>query len=179
MGIDAWWLAADEAGVTLYLVQSKNTRATRDDLRKLRDGFCSGDGPCQAYTANRPLQERAAELRERLVPHLTIEMHLVSSRLVTASLRTAGQPSSRKRQFRIHDNDYPVSLYVNDVESLKQNLQVIDGQPILAQFGIRESDYFKLKPSGGLITVSAAIKGSELARLYNEHRINLFRENPR
>lgn len=178
MGIDAWWLAADEAGVTLYLVQSKNTRATRDDLRKLRDGFVAVMDPAKAYTANRPLQERAAELRERLVPHLTIEMHLISSRLVTASLRTDGQPLEEET-VRIHDNDYPVSLYVHDVESLKQNLQVIDGQPILAQFGIRESDYFKLKPSGGLITVSAAIKGSELARLYNEHRINLFRENPR
>ena len=177
-GIDAWWLETDEGRATLYLVQSKDTRATRDDLRKLHDGLESVMDPRRAFTANRPLQEYAAELRERLVPHLAIEMHLVSSKLITKGMRKNGEPLETGAA-RIQDRDYPVSYYTHDIESLRDNLRVEPDQPIQARFTVQREKYFELEPAGGLRSVSTAIKANELADLYNRHRINLFRENPR
>ena len=178
MGIDAWLLAADESGMTLYLIQSKDTRATREDLTKLRDGFIDVMNPAKAYLANRALQERAAELRERIVPDLSIEFHLVSSRLLQSRLRTDGQ-SLEDGHLQIEGGTFPYACYVHDVESLAQNLRVISGQPINAEFTIGGSDYFVLDPRGGHKSVGAAIKASELALLYSKNQINLFRENPR
>ena len=180
-GIDAWWLAVEESGLTLYLVQAKDTRATKDDLRRLRRGFTDAMDPATVGAANRSVQENAAELHERLTPDLTIEMHLVTSRLVSRNLRTDGQPLDDidAPTIEIRGSEYPVSYYIHDVESIAQNLSVTPDLPIDARFSIGKNDYFMLNPSGGLRTVSAAIRASELALLYNQNRINLFRENPR
>ena len=177
MGIDAWWLAADESGSKLYLIQSKDARATAEDLTKLRDGFTSVMDPSKAYLANRAVQERAAELRERILPDLTIEFHLVSSRLVQSRLRTDGQPIE-DGHLKFEGDRFPYASYVHDVESLAQNLRVISGQPINADFTVGSGDYFVLDPTGGHKSVAASIKASELALLYSKNQINLFRENP-
>lgn len=180
-GIDAWWLAIEEAGLTLYLIQAKDTRATKNDLRTMRSGLSDAMDPALVGKANRPLQENAGELRERIAPDLTIELHLVCSRLVSRDLRTDGQPIEGLDlpTIEIGGAEYPVSYYVHDVESLATNLRVTPDEPIEAQFVIGEQDYFMLNPSGGLRTVSAAIRANELALLYNQNRVNLFRENPR
>ena len=46
MGIDAWYLAKEESTKVLYLVQSKDTKANKSDLDKLKNGFV---GPFPAY----------------------------------------------------------------------------------------------------------------------------------
>ena len=165
MGIDAWWLSAEESGLTLYLIQAKDTRATRDDLRKLRSGFADVMDPDNVELANRALQENVAEFRERIAPDLTIETHLVSSRLVSKDLRTDGQPLAGLDMptIEIQGTDYPLTFYVHDVEILAENLRVTPDKPIDAAFSIGQQDFFMLNPNGGLRTVSAAIKANELA----------------
>ncbi len=178
MGIDAWWLAADESGAKLYLIQSKDKRATKEDLTKLREGFISVMDPSKAYMANRALQERAAELRDRIAPGLAIEFHLVSSQLVQRNLKTDGE-SLDDGHIEIEGTRYAFSSFVHDVESLAQSLRVIDTQPIEADFTVSNDGHFVLEPKNAAKTVSAAISASELALLYSKNRTNLFRENPR
>ena len=74
---------------------------------------------------------------------------------------------------------FPTAFYVHDVESLAANLRVIQEHPITAQFHLRKDEYFKYQTESKYVTVSAAIRADELARLFNLNRLNLFRLNPR
>ena len=178
MGIDAWYLSKEESTKTLYLVQSKDTRATKDDLVKLKSGFLDLFDPTTSISANSEVRTRAAELQSEIDDDLTIEMHLVTSKLVAHNLRTDGRPLENY-SISFLNRTFQVSTYVHDVESLASNLRVIKENPITAQFHVGEGEYFKYQTKSKYVTVSAAIRADELARLFNQNRLNLFRLNPR
>ena len=178
MGIDAWYLAKDESAKVLYLVQSKDTRAGKSDLDKLKSGFQDLFDPTSSINANGEVRTRAAELQSQVDDDLTIEMHLVTSRLVAQNLRKDGQPL-RSEDIPLMGRKFATAFYVHDVESLAANIRVIQEQPITAQFHVGKDEYFKYETESNYRTVSAAIRADELARLFNHNRLNLFRLNPR
>ena len=81
MGIDAWYLANEESTKVLYLVQSKDTRANKNDLDKLKNGFLDLFHPTKSVNANSEVRTRAAELQLEVNDDLTVEMHLVPSHI--------------------------------------------------------------------------------------------------
>ena len=178
MGIDAWYLANDDSRKVLYLVQSKDTRATKNDLENIKNGFLDLFHPTKSINANSEVRTRAAELQSELNDDLTIEMHLVTSRLVSRNLRTDGQPLGNE-EISFLDRTFQATYYIHDVESLASNLRVIKEQPIAARFHLGRDEYFRYKTESKYLTVSAAIRADELAQLYNQNRLNLFRLNPR
>ena len=178
MGIDAWYVAKDDSSAVLHLIQSKDTRATKNDLNKLKSGFLDLFDPIKGVTANAEIRARAAELQLELDENFTIEMHLVTSRLVARDLRTDGRPLWTE-SICLLDKTLPAAFYVHDVESLAENLRVIQEHPIAAQFQVGKDEYFKYQTESKFVTVSAAIRADELARLFNQNRLNLFRLNPR
>ena len=105
-------------------------------------------------------------------------MHLVTSKLVARNLRTDGQPLWNE-EISFLDRTFPPAFYVHDVESLAANLRVIHEHPITARFHLAKGEYFKYQTKSKYATVSAAIRADELARLFNQNRLNLFRLNPR
>ncbi len=178
MGIDAWYLAKDDARRVLYLVQSKDTRATKSDLDKLAQGFLDLFHPTSSLNANTEVRTRAAELQSELDAYFTIEFHLVASKLVAKNLRTDGEPLSQK-DISFLGRTFATASYVHDVESLAGNLRVIQEHPITAQFHIGQGEYFAYQTNSNYRTVSAAIRADALARLFHQNRLNLFRLNPR
>ena len=178
MGIDAWYLANDEARRVLYLVQSKDTRATKGDLDKLAKGFLDLFHPTNSLNANTEVRTRAAELQPHLDDDFTIEFHLVTSKLVAKNLRTDGEPLSNE-DISFLGRTFPTVSYVHDVESLAGNLRVIQEHPITAHFQIGQGEYFGYQTNSNYRTVSAAIRADALARLFHQNRLNLFRLNPR
>jgi hypothetical protein len=92
MGIDAWYLASDRSPKVLYLVQSKDTRADRNDLHKLRNGFVDLFNPALSVNANNEVRVRASELAQELDEQMVIEFHLVTSELASRGLRMEGEP---------------------------------------------------------------------------------------
>ena len=178
MGIDAWYLAKDEAKKVLYLVQSKDTRATKSDLDKLKNGFVDLFHPTNSVNANSEVRTRAAELQMEVDDDLTIEFHLVTSKLVAKSLRTDGEPL-RNDDISFLGRTFSTASYVHDVESLSGNLRVIQEHPIMARFQIGKDEYFEYQTNSNYRTVSAAIRADALAQLFNQNRLNLFRLNPR
>ena len=68
---------------------------------------------------------------------------------------------------------------MHDVETLAENLRVIQERPITAQFRLGNDQYFKYETESKYVTVSAAIRADSLATLFNQNRLNLFRLNPR
>ncbi len=80
MGIDAWYLAKDEARKVLYLVQSKDTRAIKSDLDKLTVGFLDLFHPTNSVNANGEVRTRAAEIQMEVDDDLTIDSLVKSHR---------------------------------------------------------------------------------------------------
>lgn len=177
-GIDSWYYDPDEGGPTLYLVQAKQGKVALDDLRKLRNGFEEVMNPELAFKANVRLQGRALEFREMMSQDTRIEIHLVSRRIATPNLKKAVE-QSRTREVRIGEHVFTCEAFVDDVESLAENLKLLDNKRIEAAFTVKRSHYFEIDPPGGLKTVSAAVEARELAALYNKNETNLFRLNPR
>lgn len=178
MGIDAWYLAKDESKKVLYLVQSKDTKATKGDLDKLKTGFLDLFHPTKSISANGEVRTRAAELQLEVNDDLVVEMHLVTSKLVSRNLRTHGEPLWSE-EITFLGRTFPVAYFVHDVETLATNLRVIQEHPISAQFRVGKDQYFVYRTETQYATVSAAIRADELARLFNHNRLNLFRLNPR
>ena len=178
MGIDAWYLANEEPTKVLYLVQSKDTRANKNDLDKLKNGFLDLFHPTKSINANSEVRTRAAELQLEVNDDLTIEMHLVTSRLVAQNLRTDGQPLWNE-DISFLGRTFPTTFHVHDVESLAANLRVVQEHPITARFHLGRDEYFMYQTKSQYVTVSAAIRADELARVFNQNRLNLFRLNPR
>ena len=178
MGIDAWHLSKEDSTKVLYLVQSKDTRANKSDLDKLKSGFLDLFHGAERINANSEVRTRAAELRSELNDDLTIEMHLVTSKLVARNLRSDGKPIWNE-DISLLGRTFPTAVYVHDVESLAENLRVIREHPITAQFQLGKDQYFKYQTKSNYVTVSAAIRADSLASLFNQNRLNLFRLNPR
>ena len=178
MGIDAWYLADDESRKVLYLVQSKDTKASKVDLDKLKNGFLDLFHPTKSINANTEVRTRAAELRLQVSNDLNVEFHLVTSKLVARNLRRDGEPLWSE-DISFLGRSFPTAFYVHDVEALAGNLRVIQEHPITAHFDIGRDEYFKYQTNSNYLTVSAAIRADQLARLFNQNRLNLFRLNPR
>lgn len=178
MGIDAWYLADDESRKVLYLVQSKDTRARKGDLDKLKNGFLDLFHPTKSINANAEVRTRAAELQLQASDDLLVEFHLVTSKLVAQSLRGDGKPLWNE-DISFLGRSFPTAFYVHDVEALAANLRVIQEHPITARFDVGRDEYFKYQTDSNYLTVSAAIRADQLARLFNHNRLNLFRLNPR
>lgn len=180
MGIDAWYLSSDGPSKVLYLLQSKDTRATRDDLLKLRDGFIDLLDPTKSVNANGEVRARAAELHQEINEinnDMRIEFHLATSKSVARRLQTEVQ--SLPETIDIAGHSLPASFFVHDVEDLAANLRLVQEQPIKATFTLAGEEYFEYITESNFKTVSAAIKADELALLFNRNRLNLFRLNPR
>ncbi len=178
MGVDAWYLSKEDTTKVLYLIQSKDTRANKNDLYKLKNGFLDLFHVSKSLNANSEVRTRAAELRSEVNDDLNIEMHLVTSRLVARSLRSDGK-ALWNEQVSFLGRTFPTAYYVHDVESLAENLRIIKENPITAQFQIGKDEYFRYQTEGNFVTVSAAIRADALAYLFNQNRLNLFRLNPR
>ena len=180
LGIDAWWFDPDEAGSILYLVQAKEGKAKRDDLRKLRSGFDDVMNPKRAYLANQALQSRASELHERITSdsRIRVIMHLLTKTIAPRNIAPSDEPLERG-EVRVGDQYLSYEAYVDDVESLAKNLRVSHDENIEAKFTVNRSHYFRLDTAGGVKTVSTALRASELATLYHRNETNLFRLNPR
>lgn len=183
MGIDSWYLSEDGSTKVLYLVQAKDTKATKDDLYKLRNGFIDLFDPEKNVAANVEIRTRAAELMGEIDDDLSIEMHLVTSRLVagsflTSKLRDSGLPFDTNL-IDVRGRKLKASLYVHDVESLASNLRLIKEDPIRATFEVGKGEYFEYRTGSKFLTVSAAVPAVDLAQLFNKNRLNLFRLNPR
>ena len=178
MGIDAWHLSSDGASKVLYLLQSKDTRATRDDLLKLRDGFLDLLDPTKSVNSNGEVRARAAELHQEIDDGMRIEFHLATSKSVARNLQTEGEPLFTDF-VDVAGHSLPASFFVHDVEDLAANLRLVQEQPINATFTLAGGEYFEYITESKFKTVSAAIKADELALLFNRNRLNLFRLNPR
>ena len=178
MGIDAWHLSKEDSTKVLYLVQSKDTRTNKSDLNKLKSGFLDLFHRAESINANSEVRTRAAELRSELSDDLTIEMHLVTSKLVARNLRSDGKPLWNE-DISFLGRTFQTAYYVHDVETLAENLRVIQERPITAQFRLGNDQYFKYETESKYVTVSAAIRADSLATLFNQNRLNLFRLNPR
>ena len=172
MGIDAWYLANEESTKVLYLVQSKDTRATKNDLDKLKNGFLDLFDPSKSINANSEVRARAAELQLEVNDDLSIEMHLVTSKLVSRNLRTDGRPLWNET-ISLLSRTFPTVFYIHDVESLAENLRVIQEHPITARFHVGKDEYFKYETKSKFSTVSTAIRADELARVFNQNRLKL------
>ena len=183
MGIDAWYVSEEDPSAILYLVQAKDTRATEDDLDKMKKGFLRLFDPKRNVAANLEVRTRAADLRDKLDDELSIEMHLVTSKLLPANFLTRAirdkDSLHSTDEINIDGHKMKVSLYVHDVEVLASNIRLIRDEPIAAEFSVGKGEYFEYETGSKYLTVSAAIRADQLAKLFNKHRLNLFRLNPR
>jgi len=185
MGIDSWHLAEDRDSKTLFLIQSKDTAPERADLTKLRDGLVGLFDEKRLGEGNQEVRARAAALKETLGPvpkddesNFTIEFHLVTSDIAPRPLQKENAALFTEN-ITILGRVLPGSFFVHDIKSLTENLRVIHSEPIQAKFSIGQSECFFYETENGFKTVTAAVKANELARLFAQNRINLFRQNPR
>lgn len=178
-GIDGWYLNTDEAEPVLILIQSKDTQAEIDDLLKLRHGLQALLDRKQRTSANDEAQTRVADLERRLPAGLRVQFHIVTSDIAPPSfaddLRTV---SENNPTIRILGEDCPCEYDIHDVERLANEIRVVDERPIEASFTLGAHDFFT-HWTGNFKTVTATVPANQLVDLFEEHRTNLFRYNPR
>ena len=185
MGIDAWFFANEEEPKTLFLIQSKDTRPERAELTKLKDGLTGLFDPLRSGEGNQEVRTRAAEFAQSIsdldepANHgVMIEFHLVTSEIAAQNLQTDGGPLWTE-QITLLDQTFSAGFYVHDIEDLSKNLRLIHNDPINWKFSVGVDDFFLYETENHFRTLSVAVRADLLASLFNEHRLNLFRLNPR
>ena len=180
-GIDAWYYDATDVPPRLILIQSKDKQPKREDLSKARDGFLDVMLPEERPgPANASLREKAALLQDNMPERLAIDIYLTSSTIAPQNLQPSeeGAPLYTER-FPVGSTMVEAAHYVRDIKYLHDNLQSINSTPIDFEFTVQNNAAFEFSVGGHTRTIVAALGASELAQLFNEHRENLFRKNPR
>ena len=180
-GIDAWYYDSGDTTPRLVLIQSKDTQIQREDFSKLIEGFKDLMIPGRPLGANRSLREKAALFAQEMPGFFRVDIYLASSVIAQTSLtpNEDGDPLFTEKQVKIGDCKADITYYVRDIKILANNLQVLHNRPIEYTFQIDEGSFFEFQVGGHTKTVCAALKGTELAQLFAQHRQNLFRKNPR
>lgn len=181
-GIDGWYEDNSNTPARLILVQSKDTQIATDDFSKMKDGLTKLLVPNHPANANRALLEKSTQFLRNLPVEFEVDCYLTSSRVAQQGLEplSSGEPW-RVEQLYLPDLERTVTVnsYVRDIRFLVNNLQVMHENPIPATFLVDKSSYFQINVGGHYRTVTAALKGEDLASVYNQNKQNLFRKNPR
>ena len=180
-GIDAWYYDETDTPPRLILIQSKDKQPKREDLSKARDGFLDVMLPDERPgLANASLREKAVLLGDNMPEQLAIDIYLTSSVIAPQNLQPSeeGAPLYTEK-FPVGSSMVEVAYYVRDIKYLYDNFQSINSTPIDFEFTVQNSAAFEFSVGGHTRTIVAALGASELAQLFNEHRENLFRKNPR
>jgi hypothetical protein len=176
LGIDGWYLAKDDSGTaTLFLFQSKNTKPEGADLSYLHDALERVYNPVTNRDANTELKLLAAELQDEFPESLRVEFHIVTSDIATDPLRHQAERVAEKA-LRVLGRDIPCEMFVHDVLDLQRSLEINPNREINETFAVSGALQHK---AGGFNTVTFALNGVSLQRLYAAHGTNLFRLNPR
>ena len=175
-GIDAWFYARDDEPPTLHVIQAKNTRAKIDDVLKMRDGLESLFDS-RAGLANADAKGRAADLQVDFVDGTAIEFHLVTSHFASPAL--VADVEAQAKPITLFERSIQTRSALHDLRDLVRELRIVRSDPIDAEFIIPPGESFEFTTATHYRTVAAAIPGADLARLFREHRTNLFRLNPR
>ncbi len=181
-GIDAWHVDDSTTPCRLVLIQSKDTQIARADFSKMKDGLLNlldGDRPTNA---NRSLMEKAMLFRQVLPDEFEVDLYLTSSMIAQQHLTPdpTGSPwLTENILFERIGREVRVHCYVRDIKYLVGNVQVIHDDPISTSFQVEKSSLFEYMVGGHTKTVTAAIQADDLALVFNQHKQNLFRKNPR
>ncbi|MGE3857449.1 MAG: hypothetical protein AB7G21_10895, partial [Dehalococcoidia bacterium] len=142
LGIDAWHLATESTPNVLYLVQSKNTKAVVADLDKLLGGLHDLFHETASIRANEELKLRADEFQQSAADPFRVEFHVVSSEIVTASVRTHAARLSEK-PINLFERDVECSFMIHDVADLSESLRVSDSTSTDVTFEIDRNQLFQ------------------------------------
>lgn len=180
-GIDAWYYDEADIPPRLILVQAKDRQIERADFSKLKDGFLDVVLPDRPGQANQSLREKAATFRDAMPPHFRLDVYLTSSYIAQQGLQPSvdGEPLYGEILQVGENAEAEASYYVRDIKFMAEHLQVIHLNPISTQFHVEKNSFFEFAVGGHTRTVCAALKATELARLFDRERENLFRKNPR
>lgn len=179
-GIDAWYYDETDIPPRLILVQAKNTRIEREDFSKLTDGFLDVMLPNRPGGANQTLRERAAAFREVMPSQFKLDVYLTSSVIAQPHMQPTGDDGSLYvEDLHIGTSLAEATYFVRDIKFMAENLQVIHRNPITCVFHVEKTSYFEFAVGGHTRTICAALKATELAKLFHDQRENLFRKNPR
>lgn len=180
-GIDAWYYDEDDNPPRLILIQAKDGEIDRSDFSKLRDGFLDVVLPDRPGGANQALSEKAATFLDRMPSKFRLDVYLTSSRIAQQPLQpnADGDPLYVEIVQAGENAEAEASYYVRDIKFMAEHLQVIHLNPISCEFHVERDSFFEFTVGGHTRTVCAALKATELARLFHEQRENLFRKNPR
>ncbi len=179
-GIDAWYYDDSDTPPRLILIQSKDTRPRREDLSKVRDGFLDIMLPDRPGTPNAALREKAAILRSNMPERLKLEIYLATSAIAPQNLtpKIEGDPLYPE-QLQIEGTTVEAEYYVRDIKYLHDNIVFSNNEPINCTFSIDSHAAFEFATGGHTRTICAALDANKLADLFQMHRENMFRKNPR
>ena len=181
-GIDGWYVDEAASPTRLILVQSKDTEVAREDLSKMKDGLVKLLSSTYPVSANRALLEKTNLFKHSLPTEFEVDLYLTSSRIAPSSL-TPNQDGNANFSEQVYLEQIgrlvSVYSYVRDIRFLVENIQVMHEDPISASFSVERGSFFEFKVGGHTKTVTAALKATDLAALYQREKQNLFRRNPR
>lgn len=180
-GIDAWYYDDADVPPRLILIQAKDRRIERADFSKLKDGFLDVVLPDRPGRGNQSLREKAATFRDEMPPRFRLDVYLTSSVIAQQDLQPSADGGPLYGEIlQVGENaEAEASYYVRDIKFMADHLRVIHTRPISYEFNVEKDSYFEFTVGGHTRTVCAALKATELARLFDRERENLFRKNPR
>lgn len=181
MGIDGWYLNVETTPPTLFLFQSKDTGLEVKEMDQLKHALPRVFNEKTAADANVEVKTRASELRERFTDDLQVEIHFVTSRVVaaTSSQRNHAEGELSTVHIPLFERSVPCRAFVHDIVDLARELKVAHAEPIPARFEVPSSALFEHQTAGKYMTAAAAIPALALVKMFDQHRTNLFRLNPR
>lgn len=180
-GIDAWYYDEADVPPRLILIQAKDRQIERADFSKLKDGFLDVVLPDRPGRANQSLREKAATFRDGMPPLFRLDVYLTSSVIAQQGLQPSadGEPLYGELLQVGENAEAEASYYVRDIKFLADHLRVIHTDPISCEFHVERNSFFEFTVGRHTKTVCAALKATELARIFDRERENLFRKNPR
>ena len=162
------------------MIQSKTTDISRADFAKLIEGFKDLIAPDRPLSSNKALREKAALLRSDMPDLLKVDVYLASSVIAPRTLRPNRDGDSFfSDSFHLGQTQVDCTYFVRDVQFLVENIQILHNEPIAFTFQVDKDSFFEFLVGGTERTVCAALTANDLARVFLQHRQNLFRENPR
>ncbi len=183
-GIDGWLTIEPADGEhNLFVFQSKNTRPSYEDLIKTTDALEALYSPTSTIrgTTNAELIGRVVEFEDVLHDDdnvITVSVVLVTSRLASQATRDRAADLDGST-IQLGSRSVPLSVQVVDGQDFADRLIAAEDSPIAWTFTVPNRSYFDLKPEGSFRSVNVAVPAQELAALFNDHDIRLFRLNPR
>jgi len=183
-GIDGWHTFVDDEITWVTLIKSKDTNSSPDDLDKLFTNFqlLFESSSNVRNTSNREIKDRAFTLDGLLSDtsrNFVFEIWLVTSRLATKNVKDRARDLSHKG-LKLDGRQFDAEVNVFDIEDFAATA----GTNIRSQvtFGTEvNSNHLMVVEARDVSfkTVTVVTPASELARLYEQERISLFKLNPR